>query len=90
MMLLHQDLVAFGLFERMESFAVQILHQLDFEHLAVVECAHDGRNGVESGFAAGAPAPLAGNDFESLGVFATVLWPHDDRFDYLDRLDVCR
>src|SRR5271169_811798 len=90
MMLLHQDLVAFGLFERMESFAVQVLHQLDFQHLAVIERAHDGWDRVESGFAAGAPAPLAGDDFKSLRIFVTDLWPHDDRLDHLDCFDVFR
>src|SRR5277367_1499536 len=76
-MLLYQDLVPFRLFERVESFAVQVLHQLDFQHLAVIERAHDGWDRVESGIAAGTPAPLAGDDFKSLRVFATDLWPHD-------------
>jgi hypothetical protein len=45
-----------------EALAVQILNQLDLEHLALIERADDRRNGVETRFAARAPAPFAGDE----------------------------
>ena len=89
-MLLHQNFIPFRFFELVQAFAVQILDQLDLEHLAVIEGANDRRNRVETRFAAGAPAPLTRDDFESLALFATDLGPHDDRLDHLHRFDVLR
>ena len=90
MMLLHEDFVPFRLLELVESFAVQVFDQLDLEHLAVIERADDGRNGIEARFAAGAPAPLARDDFECLRFLTSMLRPHDDGFDDLHRFDVLR
>ena len=69
---------------------MQVFNQLDLEHLAVIERSHDGRNGVEARFAAGAPAPLARDDFECLRLLTSMLRPHDDRLDDVHRFDVLR
>jgi len=55
----HEVVVTLGLFERLQVIALQVFHQLDFEHLRVGEGADHGGDGVKPGDDAGAQAALA-------------------------------
>jgi hypothetical protein len=56
--------VAGGFFHRVEVFALEILDERHFQHIAVGRLAFDDRDGGESEFAGGAPAAFAGDEFE--------------------------
>jgi hypothetical protein len=57
--LLLQQREAFGLFERREVFALDVLDECDLELLAIVDVELDGRDLVESRERGGAIAALA-------------------------------
>ena len=58
----HQRLVAFGLFDGMHVAALQVLDDLDLEHLLVVEFAPEGGEAFEAGCLGSAPATLSDDD----------------------------
>ena len=77
--------VAGGFFHRVEVFALEVLDERHFEHIAVGRLAFDDRHGGEAEFAGGAPAAFAGDEFE----FA-IHRADDERLDdavLADRLD---
>jgi hypothetical protein len=84
---LHQLLVALGLLELVQAFALQVLDQLDFEHLLVAERPHARRDVREAGRLGGDPAALAGDELVLGEAAQRGERPHHHRLQHADRLD---
>src|SRR5690606_34179691 len=70
----------FGLLDRVQVFALQVLDQRDRERGLVVELANDDRDLLQAGAPRRVPAALAGDDL--IGVAARGIgraWSYDDR-----------
>ena len=66
--LVHQPLVAFGLFQGGQVLPLDVLDQRDFQRFPVRELADDDRHLMQPGKLGRAPAALAGDDLVDLGV----------------------
>ena len=62
--LAHQHFEPFGLFERMQVLALQVLDDLDFQRFGVAQVAHDRRHGGFAGQLGCAEAAFAGDHFK--------------------------
>ena len=76
-LLTEQVLERLGLFDRVQVFALDVLHQRQGDGLAVVHVAHHHRNALQAGALRGSPAPFPGDDLEA----ARLAPAHDDGFD---------
>src|ERR1051325_9555248 len=79
LVLVGERLIAGGLLERIEIGALHVLDDRELERFGVGRLVHDDRHLVQTGALRRAPAPLAGDDLESVGRAAH--GAHDDRLD---------
>ena len=77
-MAIDQLFVAFGLFDRIEILALDILDQRQLGGCRFIDLAYDRRDGVQPRPLRCAPATLAGDDLESLAV---AVRPQQDRLE---------
>ena len=75
-----QPAVGFGFFERRQIFALKVLDQGDFEHFGIGKRADNDRHLMEPDALRGAPAALAGDQFEGGVVFGDRA--HQQRLQY--------
>src|SRR5215472_10648494 len=78
--IVEQLLVGGGLFQRVELFPVQVLHEGLTEQLVVGSAAHDGRDVLQAGQLTGTPAALTHDQLE----VARHDLPHHDRLEQAD------
>jgi hypothetical protein len=76
---LHQRQVAGRLLDRIQVGALHVLDDGEFERLRVGRLHHRDRHLVQAGALRRAPAPLAGDDLEIVGLAAHAA--HHDRLD---------